>query len=74
MKDSLVIRLLGILCYLGIVAYWYFVPYQVYLGLINTTKVWTGVGDTVILVVSIIIGIVITILVGVVGIALLTVN
>jgi hypothetical protein len=62
--------IIAILCFLGIVAYWYFLPYQFYLGLISAGSSWgLIITDLVLLVTTIIIGIPITIVLFIVMLA-----
>jgi hypothetical protein len=55
--------IIAIMCFLGIIAYWYFLPYQFYLGLINAGSSWgLIIANLVLFVITIIIGLPITVI------------
>lgn len=56
-------KLLGLLCFAGIVAYWYFLPYQSYLALMNAGNlIGPIVGSLIIFIVLTLVGIIVTII------------
>jgi hypothetical protein len=55
--------ILSILCFLGIVAYWYFLPYHFYIGLIDASSSLGAIlANLVLLIITVIVGIPITII------------
>lgn len=67
-------RLLALLPFAGIIAYWYFVPYQIWLSLNHITNVWFGVGSIILLLITFLVGLAITFVLGLIGLGIATAN
>lgn len=64
--------LIGLLCFAGILAYWYFIPYQVFLGINNAGNLWGPIiANTFVFIISLIAGIILTALLVFVGVVAL---
>jgi hypothetical protein len=60
--------LVGLLCFLGIIAYWYFLPYRFWLGLISPSSTLGAIlGNFLILIITMFVGILVTVVLGFVG-------
>jgi len=63
--------LVGLLCFLGIVSYWYFLPYQFWLRLVGAGSLWGPIlGNLIMFLITTLIGIPLTVFLGVVGLAM----
>ena len=63
------LRVVSLIFMLLIPAYWYFVPYSLYLNLIGTTSLWAGVANSVLLVITVLAGVPLTLILGVLSFA-----
>lgn len=69
--SDLEIKILGLFIFLGIIAYWYFLPVQFFWGLIGAGSMWGSIiANTIALWISIMIGIPLSLVLGIIACAM----